>query len=125
MTVTVERVPLGRPVWHCEPQAITCVNEHLLAFYEAGYRADFRNMSGHAFLQCQKCSPATFFLALFMRDPSPLVICYGLSKESYTEWDRRTEPTPGTGELLYLLRDPEGRSHNPLWRPAKPRQRGT
>ncbi|MDB4876443.1 MAG: hypothetical protein JWM41_2889 [Gemmatimonadetes bacterium] len=105
--------------WHCDPQGIVCQHDHLLAFYEAGYRADLRDMIGHAFLQCRKCDPPTQFLAVFCRDPSPLVLCYALSKDSFVEWDKRPGRTPPTGELLYRLRDPQGRSHNSGWRPAR------
>lgn len=111
-----ERVPLGQTPWHCDPNAIVCQSDHLLAFYKAGYRADLRRLGGHAFMQCRECEPATYFLALFVREPSPMVICYAISRESYDEWDKTAESTPPTPELLYRLRDPAGRSHNPYYR---------
>ncbi len=123
MPETTERLPLGQRPWHCDPNAIVCEHEHLLAFYKAGYRADLRRLVGHAFLECRDCKEqfgrSTYFLALFVRDPSPLVLCYPLSKESFDEWDKTNEPTPPSGELLYRLRDPQGRSHNPYWRPPR------
>jgi len=113
-----ERLQVGTAIWHCDPNAIVCRNgDHLMAFYEHGYRADLRRMSGHAFLQCLRCDPHEYFFALFSSHPSPMVTCYALSKDSYDEWDRSPEPTPPTPELLYRLKDPEGRSYNPYYRP--------
>lgn len=115
-----ERVPVARNIWHCDPNAIVCERgDHLLAHYEQGYRADMRRMSGHAFLQCLNCKPHQYFFALFAQFPSPMVTCYELSKESYDEWDRTPEETPPTPELLYRLRDPEGRSYNPFFTPPR------
>lgn len=111
-----ERVPLGQRPWHCDPNAIICQNDHLMTLYKTGYRADLRRLAGHAFFQCRECDPNSYFLAIFCREPSPLVLCYALSKESFTEWDKSSEQTPPSGELLYRLRDPDGRSHNPYWR---------
>lgn len=111
--------PLGRSIWHAYPNFVVCVNDHLLAFRKADYRADMRRMSGHAFLKCEQCAPATYFFAVFSTTPDLHVTCYAISKESYDEWTRSEEPTPPTPEILYRLRDPEGRSLNPLWRPLK------
>lgn len=105
----------AHPPWHCHPQAIRCEVGHIMTFYKTGYRADLRDMLGHAFLQCQNCAPPTFFFASWVREPSPIVVCYALSKESYDEWLARPGRTPETAELLHVLRDPEGRSHNSSW----------
>lgn len=118
-----ERVPLAQAPWSCDPNAITCKDDHLFAFYKAGYRGDFRRMSGHAFLECRECSPSTYFVAVFGKvDGIATVTCYPLNKESFDEWDRGAEPSPETSELLYRLQDPNGRSHNPYWRPHRPRK---
>lgn len=76
-------------------------------------------MTGHAFLECQTCAPSTYFLALFVREPSPLVLCYAISQATYEEWTRSDEATPPTGELLHRLRDPQGRSHHPDYHPPR------
>ena len=106
-------------IWHCDTNYIVCPGDHLLALYKAGYRADLRRVSGHAFMECRECNPISYFFALFAQQPSPMVICYLLSKDAYDEWSQSPEPTPPTPELLYRLRDPEGRSYNPMWRPPR------
>lgn len=115
------RVPLpAESPWHCDPNFIVCRDDHLLTLYKTGYRADLRRMSGHAFFECRECSPTTYFLAVFAKlDGMATVICYSISRESYIEWDKGTEPTPPTPELLHRLHDPAGRSLNPYWRPAR------
>lgn len=113
-----ERLPVSKRLWHCDPNAIICeLGDHLLAFYESGYRADMTRLSGHMFAKCAQCAPHCHMLLVFSPLPSPIVYCYRLSGESYTEWDRSQEPTPPTSELLYRVRDPDGRSFNPYWRP--------
>jgi len=114
-----------RPTWSCYTGFIVCSNAHLLRLLRTGYKGDIRDVAGHAFLECQQCDPSTFFLAVLSTSPDPHVTCYALSRDCYREWDRRPpeQRTPNTPELLYLVRDPEGRSHNPSWRPPKPKQR--
>jgi hypothetical protein len=115
-----ERVQLGQTPWHCDPQGIICEHDHLFAFYKAGYRADFRRLSGHAFFQCRECDPPTYFAAVWGKlDGIATVTCYAIDRASYEEWDKGDEPSPQTPELLYRLRDPSGRSHNPSWRPPR------
>jgi hypothetical protein len=118
------RVPVGTAVWVCDPNFITCNphgegREHLLAFYEAGYRADLRRLNGHAFLECRQCKPPSFMFAVFTAVPSPMVTLYAIDQASYDEWIRTGEGTPSTPEMLYRLRDPQGRSYNPYWRPPR------
>lgn len=115
-----DRVPLARQPWVCEPNFIVCSDDHLLALYKAEYRGDFRRLSGHTFLECRDCKPSTYFLAVFAKiDGLATVTCYDLNQPSFIEWDRGNDPTPSTPELLYRLRDREGRSHNPYWRPPR------
>lgn len=115
--MSAERLPVATSIWHCDPNAIICVNDHLLAFYESGYRGDLRRMSGHAFFECRNCEPSTHFFALFTKEPSPMVTCYQLSRQSFNEWDKNPHQTPPTPELLHRLKDPEGRSFNPYYHP--------
>lgn len=110
--------PRPGPIWHCDAQAVTCQHGHLWRHYKHGYRADFRRLSGHAFLECQQCVPPTFIFAHFITQPSPMVMCYAIDFESFKTWSKTEEPTPPTTELLYLLRDPEGRNYNPSFRGA-------
>lgn len=114
-----DRAPLGTTPWVCDPNFILCSEEHLLTLYKTGYRADLRRLNGHAFFECRECEPPTYFFARFSAAPDPMVMCYAISRESYLEWDRGDDPTPPTPELLYRLRDPHGRSHNPYWRPPR------
>lgn len=124
MATPRERVPLGATPWSCDPNAILCQDgDHLLAFYKTGYRADWRRISGHTFLQCVECDPPTFFCAVFGKvDGMATVTCYPIDKASFDEWDKGDEPTPPTPELLYRLRDPSGRRHNPHWQPPRNRR---
>lgn len=120
-----ERIAVGTDIWHCDPNAIICQHgDHLLAFYDSGYRADLTRMNGHLFAKCVQCEPPCYFLGVFATLPSPMVTCYRLSEASYREWDRSNDPTPPTSELLYRLRDPHGRSYNPNFRPANTRRTG-
>lgn len=105
-----------RSFWHCEPNYVVCPNGHVLRFHASKYAGDFSNLAGHAFLSCKACEPATYFLAHFVAEPHPIVMCYALSAESYKEWQSRK--TPPTAELLYHLRDPMNRTCNPTWRVA-------
>lgn len=115
MAAAPERKPIGTSIWHTYPNFLVCQNEHLLKFYETGYRADMRRLSGHGFFECRQCQPSTYFLAVFSTSPDPHTTCYALSRESFEQWDKNPEPTPPTPELLYLIRDPAGRSYNPYW----------
>jgi hypothetical protein len=111
--------------WTCYSNFITCRpdaggNEHLLKYGRSGFHADMRGLSGHAFFECKQCQPATFFFAVFHTAPDPYVVCYAIGEESFRLWDRdQSATTKTTPEMLHLLRDPEGRSINPNWRPLK------
>jgi hypothetical protein len=117
MPSRAERQAVATDIWHCDPNAIICRDDHLLTLYKTGYRADFRRMNGHAFVECQLCTPRSYFLALFTTQPSPMVTCDAIDHASYIEWDRSGDATPPSPELLYRLRDPQGRSYNPHYRP--------
>ncbi len=113
------RQPVATTIWHCESNFLTCPNDHLLKFYETGYRADLRRVEGHAFFECKQCRPEpSYFFAVFVSRPSPMATCYEISKDSYVQWEKdaaaTTLPTP---EMLYQLRDPKGRSYNPHFKP--------
>lgn len=115
-----ERVPLAALPWVCDPNFILCREEHLLTLYKTGYRADLRRISGHAFFECRECAPPSYFLASISKmDGLATVTCYAIDRPSWEEWDKGSEPTPQTPELLYRLKDPDGRSHNPYWRPPR------
>jgi hypothetical protein len=114
----------ARRPWDCDALAILCENDHLLAFYLADWRFDLRRVSGHAFAACHKCKPPTYMLVVFAKvDGLANVTVYPLHEQSYREWSNGDEPTIGTSELLYRVKDPEGRSHNPDWRPATVRRK--
>lgn len=123
MRSSAARHPVGKAIWVCESNYLTCnphaeAGEHLLRFHQTGYRADLRRVSGHAFLECKQCDPASFFFAVFTTTPSPMVTCYAISKESYEEYEKDPSATTlSTPEMLYRLRDPDGRSYNPYYRP--------
>lgn len=120
-----ERRQNERDIWYCDPNFLTCCpngdgKEHLLKFYETGYRVDLRRMSGHAFIECRQCQPSSYFFAVFTRDPAPTVTCYAISREDFAQWDKDPSATTlPTSEMLYRLRDPQGRSYNPHWRPPR------
>lgn len=123
MSAARERVPVATAIWVCHPNFITCnphrdVGEHLLRFYETGYRTDLRRLDGHAFLECRQCQPSTYMFAVFSTRPDPMVTLYEISRESYQTWEKDASPvTLPTAEMLHLLRDPQGRSYNPHFRP--------
>lgn len=117
MTTTATDSVAG-PIWVCDPSTVTCVNDHPLLFHKSDYRGTLK-LLGHAFLKCETCHPVSRFFALFIKHPSPIVVCYLLARESYDEWEPETAEDPPTQELLYHLRDPQGRSYNPTWRPPR------
>jgi hypothetical protein len=122
-----KHVAVARSIWYCDPNFLTCCpdgteGEHLLRYMKANYRVDMRRLSGHAFFECRQCQPATYFFAVFTRDPSPAVTCYAISKEDFDFWDRDPSATTlSTAEMLYRLKDPDSRSYNPYYRPPTER----
>jgi len=116
VTSNAARHPVGTEIWSCYPNYLVCQNDHLLKYYETGYQADLRRMSGHSFFECRQCQPSTYFFAVFSTSPDPHVTCYALSRESFEHWNKTDEPTPPTPEMLYRIRDPQGRSYNPYWK---------
>ncbi len=114
----------GKPmnhVWHCDPNAIVCPAGHLWADYRSGYQSRWGQVAGHRFVGCRTCKPPIYFFVLYVSEPSFLAICHAISQEAYSEWNDRTrtgERTPPTLELLHLLRDPDGNSLNPNWKPG-------
>lgn len=118
------RKPLGERPWDCNPLAIYCRNDHLLAFYEADWRFDARRLSGHAPAACYKCDPPTYMMVVFAKvDGMAVATVYAISLACWEEWTNGNEPSPETSELLYRLRDPHGHSHNPYWQPSTSRRR--
>lgn len=121
--MTTERLPVASGQWVCDPNAIVCAFcDSLLAYYASGFRSNRRDMSGHDWIMCKNCDPATYFLAVASPLPYPMVTCYPISRESYVRWDTAAGRSPPTPELLYYLRDPLGRSWNPYWQPASNRR---
>jgi hypothetical protein len=119
MAVTAPVLPrLAQPPWYCDPNGVKCRHGHMLKLNRSGYSGDLRRLVGHAFFECKLCTTPTWFLAIFCREPSPLVLCYAITHEAYAAWTKTDELTPPTAELLYTLRDPNDRSYNPTWRPA-------
>lgn len=117
-----ERRPVSTRRWECNPNHILCESgDHLLAYYESGYRRSSQGLSGHDWLQCRNCNPPCYFLAVCSTKPSPIVYCFAISRETYMEWESQND-TPPTDELLYHIRDPDGKSFNPYWRPASTRR---
>lgn len=108
--------------WTCESNFVLCTNKHLLSFNEKrdGWRADMRRMQGHAFIECKKCQPPTFFFAVFVTKPDSHAVCYAINEASFRRWDTDPEAvTLSTPEMLFRLRDPDGHCFNPGWRPAR------
>lgn len=109
--------------WTCYSNFITCPpdrGEHLLRVKKTDYELDLRRVAGHAFLVCHECNPPCFFFAVLTSTPDSYATCYLISKESYRQWARDpSNETKSTPEMLYLLRDPQGNSLNPNWRPLK------
>lgn len=115
--------PSVKVPWVRNPNFLTCQHGHLLKFNDMregnakGWRGDLRRLSGHAFFECKTCRPPTFFFAVFVTEPDPHVMCYALDEGAYREWDSDpSSVTLSTPEMLYQLRDPDGRSYNPNWR---------
>jgi hypothetical protein len=97
-----------------------CSEGHPLLYYDSGYRADVRRLlDGHGFFECRQCSPSTYFLAVASKISGIAdVTCYDLCREDFAHWDKSEDPTPRTPELLYHLRDRDGRNHNPYFLPT-------
>lgn len=121
MAALAERQPIGTN-WHCYSDFVHCQHDHLLLYHEYGFRGNRRHLNGPELFECRKCTPSSFFIAVFVSKPSPMAFCYALAKESYVYWDAQEE-FPEIPELLHRLRDPEGRSHNPYWRVPRPREK--
>jgi hypothetical protein len=119
------RIPQAERPWDCNPIALLCRQDHLLRFYLTEWRFDLRRLSGHAFAACHECAPPSYMMIVLAKvDGLAVATVYPIGKESYDEWERGEEPSPPTSELLYRLKDPQGRSHNPYWRPATTRRTG-
>lgn len=105
--------------WVCDPRFITCPRDHLYSFKkQEGFSRDHRRLSGYEFFQCRQCAPATFWFAVFTTQPTPAAFCYEISESCWKEWmDDNAQLVLSTTEMLYLIRDPQGRSYNPTFRP--------
>lgn len=112
-----------RTQWVTHPHYLVCRHGHPLRQFEKSdvahsrWRADLRHLCGHAFFRCFTCQPDSFFFAVFVREPSPAVWCYAIGAEDYSFWQGDgSDVTLPTLEMLYRLRDPDGRSYHPEWR---------
>jgi hypothetical protein len=107
----------------CYSNFLTCApvnGEHLLRYHKAGFRADVRGLSGHAFFSCDSCQPETYMFVVFSTSPDPHATCYPISRECYKQWvNDPTATTASTPEMLHRLQDPDGNSLNPTWRPLR------
>lgn len=113
---------MTRP-WTCYSNFLTCDpggKEHLIRFKSERFSADMRRVSGHAFIMCDQCKPATYFFVVYATTPDPHATCHPISRESYLQWyNEGGAESKSTPEMLYLLRDPAGQSLNPTWRPPR------
>jgi hypothetical protein len=114
---------MNRGSWVAHPNYLVCQHGHPLRQFEksdaphARWRADLRQLVGHAFFRCCSCEPDSFFFAVFVREPSSVVWCYAIGKEDYLHWQGDgSNVTLPTLEMLHRLRDPVGQSHHPEWR---------
>jgi hypothetical protein len=105
--------------WLCQSNFLTCRAGHLFRVKDSGFRTDMRAIAGPTFWSCHKCEPPTYFLALYVRHPDPYAVCYRLSELSYKDWVEQPLVDMTTLELLHVLKDPDGNSLNPDWRPAR------
>lgn len=119
MTTATKVAKPDRP-WVCYSNFLTCSpdgEEHLLRYKSAGFVGDVRGLEGHAFFSCTECRPATYFFAVFSKSPDPHATCYPISEIAFKQWSLDpTATTKTTPEMLWLLRDPAGRSLNPNWK---------
>ncbi len=110
---------MSKRIWSCDPNAFVCEVGHPLLLYKAGFRVVYARVDADAFLECQECSPARYFYASIHHEPSPVALCYALSRESFHEW-QKAERLPPRPELLFRLADPDGRCFNPRFQRARP-----
>lgn len=96
--------------WVCEANYLTCINHHLLRYVDANYIVDQRRVDGHVFMGCRKCEPGTFFFGVVCSRPSPMVSCYGITKEQFHHWQSSTADALSSPEMLSIL------GHNPRYR---------
>lgn len=120
---TPQRLPVGTGQWVCDVNAVVCrFCDTMMAYYKDGFRANAGQMSGPMPVACYNCKPHTYFMLLYQPLPSPIATCYPLSRESYVQWDSAGSRYPPVPELLYHMRDPQGRSYNPYWQPPTARE---
>lgn len=113
-----DRLKVAQGQWVCDPNYVVCAHcDSLWTHHIQGFRVGLNDIAGAVPFMCDNCKPPTYFMAVFAPLPSPMVTCYPLSRDSYLHWDKHPGKFPPTAELLYYLRDPQGRSFNPYWRP--------
>lgn len=103
--------------WTCHHRAIKCRAGHVYKLKQDGMQRNHMALSGHDFFRCDKCNPSCFWFAVFSTTPDRYATCYQVSEECWREW-QTDEPSLPTTEMLYVIRDPAGRSHNPNFRPG-------
>lgn len=81
---------IGRPpIWYSSPNRFVCQNGHALLFRTAGFHVDQRRVDGHMVVMCDVCKPASYAFAVVCSRPSPIVLCYAITREHY-DWFRDT-----------------------------------
>lgn len=111
-----DRPAYGTVIWMCDPRFLFCPDDHLYAFHQTGMHRDARRIEGHDFFRCDICKPASHFFVIFRKLPDPTATCYLISEACWKEWMASDEQFSSL-EMLYLIRDPAGRSYNPSFRP--------
>ena len=101
------------PIWHCDPNAITCRNGHLFRLHKSDMVLDQRRIDGHIFQGCQQCNPTSFFFGVVTSRPTPMITCYAITREQFDYWNNSVEDALPTPEMLYRL------GYNPSWRPSR------
>lgn len=106
----------GTVIWSCHPRAIFCPAHHLMRFGDVP--RDHRWLTGHDFLRCEKCRPASHYFVVFSTTPDLHATCYLISETCWREWVNAPDGAMlPTREMLYLIRDPVGRNYNPNFNP--------
>lgn len=121
MSAAAERRAVGFS-WVCYPDFVHCPDEHLLLDYPSGFRVSRRHLNGPALMVCRACATPTYFLAIYKSGASGYVSCHLITKDQHDALDAQ-ETFPEIPELLHRLTDPAGHSHNPYWRPPRPREK--
>jgi hypothetical protein len=106
----------GTVVWNRDPRFLTCPADHLYRFRDVGMQRDHRRLSGHDFFRCTECKPPSYFFVVFSTTPDPIATCYLINEETWKAFVNDPSPRPlSTLEVLFLIKDPLGRSYHPSY----------